>query len=964
MKDFVGMNPRLVEMSMKLDMGRLNDVLFIGISGMGGIGKTTIARAVYEELSSQFEGSSFLANVREVTEKRGLVPLQQQLLSEVLMDRNTVVWDVHSGTNEIINRVCKKRVLLILDDVNHLEQLKLLAGRHDWFGNGSRIIITTRNEHLLKSHGVDKIYKVQVLNQDEATRLFCLRALKDEYLADDYVQLSHEFVNYCNGLPLALDVLGSFLFGKSVNEWRSALCRLKEIPNQEIMEKLLISFDGLDEVVKKIFLDIACFFNGEEHDYVMKVLESRGFYPHLGIRDLADKSLITISKQRIWMHDLLQEMGREIVRQESLEEPGKRSRLWLYKDVYHVFSNDTGTEHVEGIVLDSCGQEDEELSAKAFTKMKRLRLLKLRNLHLSKGLEYLSNKLSYLEWDRYPFKYFPSTFQPNELVELYLRCSSLQQMWKGIKPLRMLKVIDLSYSVKLLKTMDFKDVPNLEELNLEGCTRLVEVHQSIGVLAKRISSLNLKDCRSLVTLPNSICDLKSLKYLNLHGCSKLEKLPERLGEMTCLEKLNAGEVATRQRPFTKLWDFLLPWQEIFRRKNLNPMAAALPSLLSLRSLRSLNLSYCNLTEEALPSDLSCFPLLKTFNLSGNNFVTIPSSISRLSKLEDFQFSDCKRLQSFPNLPSSILFLSMEGCNALETLLPKSNSSQFELFNVCVDGCKRLQLLPDLSSSILKVSIEGFSANGTIPNPSGTHSSKPSSLTFINVLKSIEVESENVPLVARMSGYLHYLLRHRHSSLGFFNPSTQVSVCLAGSEIPGWFNYQSPGNTLEMQLPPYWWTNKWMGFTFCVVFRFNEPVAGTSTIFCDLHAHMAADQELFLGRTSVRILKELDVTSDQLWVNYIPRSSLTCLDKWEESTRLKLTFYSEELSLKYCGIRKMYSRDADELVLCSKPLANMGSLPNDITIIEKNKRGPDDARDDMINELPSKKLKMQVDSRMS
>ncbi|XP_025015150.2 disease resistance protein RUN1 isoform X1 [Ricinus communis] len=973
--DFVGMNSRLVEMSMYLDMGRLNDVLFIGISGMGGIGKTTIARVVYEELASQFEGSSFLANVREVKEKHGLVPLQQQLLSEILMDGNIAIWDAHCGTSEIVNRMCKKRVLLILDDVNQLEQLKLLAGRHDWFGSGSRIIITTRDEHLLKCHGVDKIYKVQGLSQDESIHLFCLRAFKSDYPADDYVELSNEFVNYCNGLPLALDVLGSFLFDKSVNEWTSALRRLKQIPNQEILEKLFISFDGLEEVEKKIFLDIACFFNGEDKDYVIKVLESRGFYPHVGIRDLINKSLITISKERIWMHDLLQEMGREIVRQESQEEPGKRSRLWLYEDVYHVLSNDTGTEQVEAIVLDSCEQEDEELSAKAFTKMKRLRFLKLRNLHLSEGLEYLSNKLRYLEWDRYPFKSFPSTFQPNELIELHMRCSNIKHMWKGIKPLKMLKVIDLSYSVNLIKTMDFKDVPNLEELNLEGCTRLLEVHQSIGVLRECIISLNLKDCKSLVSLPNGICDLKSLKYLNLHGCSKLEQLPERLGDMTCLEKLNVGEIAPRQLPSTKLWDFLLPWQKFPKRfltqKDPNPMAMALPALFSLKSLRSLNLSYCNLTDGALPSDLSCFPLLKTFNLSGNNFVSIPSSISRLSKLEDFQFSNCKRLQSFPNLPSSILFLSMEGCSALETLLPKSNSSQFELFNICAEGCKRLQLLPDLSSSILKISVEGFSSKETSPNLFVTHSSKPSMLTFINILKSVEVQSENIPLVARMSGYLHYLLRHRHSSLGFFNPSTQVSVCLAGSEIPGWFNYQSPGSSLEMQLPPYWWTNKWMGFTFCIVFEFREPIADTSTIFCDLHARIAPDQDLFLGRSSVQISKELDTTLDQLWVNYIPRSCLTCLDKWEESDCLKMTFFSNELSFKYCGIRKMYSRDADELVLCSRPLESMGLLPSNANNVEKSKRSPEDyccgssgepsnEISNMISGLPSKRLKVHVD----
>ena len=95
--------------------------------------------------------------------------------------------------------------------------------------------------------------------------------------------------------------------------------------------------------------------------------------------------------------------------------------------------NVQGTENVEGIVLDSSEQEDKQLNAKAFTKMTRLRLLKLRNLHLSQGLNCLSNKLRYLEWDRYPFRSLPSTFQPDELVELHMRCSNMEKLWKGIK---------------------------------------------------------------------------------------------------------------------------------------------------------------------------------------------------------------------------------------------------------------------------------------------------------------------------------------------------------------------------------------------------------------------------------------------------------------------------------------------------------------------------------------------------
>ncbi|KAF3945966.1 hypothetical protein CMV_027712 [Castanea mollissima] len=72
-------------------------------------------------------------------------------------------------------------------------------------------------------------------------------------------------------------------------------------------------------------------------------------------------------------------MGQEIIRRESPKEPGGRSRLWIYKDVIHVLKNNTGTEVVEGIMLNLPIQKVEHLSAEAFSKMKNLRLLKIGN---------------------------------------------------------------------------------------------------------------------------------------------------------------------------------------------------------------------------------------------------------------------------------------------------------------------------------------------------------------------------------------------------------------------------------------------------------------------------------------------------------------------------------------------------------------------------------------------------------
>ncbi|OMO62075.1 Disease resistance protein, partial [Corchorus olitorius] len=283
---------------------------------MGGVGKTTLARVVYTQLSPHFEGKGFLADVREVSEKSGLVSLQKQLLSHIFSDECFNFCDVHEGNFIIRRRLSKKKLLVVIDDVDNMQHLKCLVGRRDWFGLGSRIIITTRDEHLLRSYQVDDVYKPTTLNAKEALHLFSLKAFNSETVPknNDFVELSKHVVEYADGLPLALEVLGCFLCGRDADQWRSALDRLKRDSKKEILDRLKISYDGLEETEKNIFLDIACFFNKEEKDFVIKILDACGFFPEIGIDVLVKKSLLKVDQDNrfLWMHDLLQEMGRNI----------------------------------------------------------------------------------------------------------------------------------------------------------------------------------------------------------------------------------------------------------------------------------------------------------------------------------------------------------------------------------------------------------------------------------------------------------------------------------------------------------------------------------------------------------------------------------------------------------------------------------------------------------------------------
>ncbi|KAI5392070.1 disease resistance protein RUN1 [Lathyrus oleraceus] len=618
----VGVESRVQDMIQLLETRQSNDVKLLGIWGMGGIGKTTVAKAIYNKIGRDFEGRSFLANIREVWEEvRGQLCLQEQLMYDIFKE-TTKIQSIGSGKSILKRRLCEKRVLVVLDDVNELDQVYALCGSCKWFAPGSRIIITTRDKHIIRGDRVNKIYTMKEMDESESLELFSWHAFKQMSPREDFYEISKNVVKYSGGLPLALEVLGSYLFDRELLEWICVLEKLKRIPNDQVHKKLKISYDGLnDHTEKEIFLDIACFFIGMDRNDVIHILNGCELFAEIGVRILVERSLVTVDdKNKLGMHDLLRDMAREIIRKKSPKKPEKRSRLWFHEDVFYVLSKHNGRKAVEGLALKVPGLSTKRFSTKAFKDMEELRLLQLSGAQLDGDFKYLSRSLRWLYWNGFPLSCIPSNFYQRNLVSIELENSNIKLVWKEMQRMEKLKILNLSHSHYLTRTPDFSNLPNLEKLILKDCPRLSEISHSVGHL-KKVLLINLKDCIRLCNLPRNIYTLKSLKTLILSGCLMIDKLEEDLEQMESLTALIADNTAITKVPFS-----------VVRSKNIGYISLCGYKGFSRDVFPSIIWSWMSPTNNLSPNDMSSLVSINASNSISHNLSSISNVLPKLQSL--------------------------------------------------------------------------------------------------------------------------------------------------------------------------------------------------------------------------------------------------------------------------------------------------------------------------------------------
>ncbi|XP_057855495.2 TMV resistance protein N isoform X2 [Cryptomeria japonica] len=330
----------------------------IGIYGMGGSGKTTLVKELFNQKRSEFSGSCFLFEVREAACNCKLTSLQTKLLKD-LVQENREFDSVPDGWSYLRSRLASNpfvSFLIVIDDIDHMDQLSALLVT-DLLVNNSRslIIVTTRDERVLIKAGINSCYKMKEMNVHHSTELFCCHAFRQPYPARGYEDLVESFVKECGGLPLSLQVLGGLVFGSTdMHYWKLVLDKVRKTLPQDIMQTLKISFDSLDAEQKQVFMDVACFFVNKSRHMALRIWEASGWRAEHTLQILIDKCLVEVQVGRTYwngfdsenipllrMHNHIQDLGREIAAE--LSNPG---RLWRW---HHLRSQEEkGFENILG----------------------------------------------------------------------------------------------------------------------------------------------------------------------------------------------------------------------------------------------------------------------------------------------------------------------------------------------------------------------------------------------------------------------------------------------------------------------------------------------------------------------------------------------------------------------------------------------------------------------------------------
>ncbi|XP_021288423.1 putative disease resistance protein RGA4 [Herrania umbratica] len=618
----------------------------IAIVGFGGLGKTSLARLVYNDakVADSFKGIWVC-----VSEEFDVLVIFRNILKSLGV-RNVDDWNLNEVQKQIEQKLKGKKYLLVLDDVWNDDILKWNEfSQYMAFGaTESKIIVTTRSIKVAATMGVRSPYLLKGLNEEQSQDLFEKVAFEGRHIDPKLGLIGKVVAQKCKGVPLSIKCLGGLMKQKPDEKYWLSVQENEIWDNKDVLSVLKLSYAQLPSNLKQCFAFCSLFPKDSwiRKDELIHFWRAQGYIQlknkNENIQDIGDE----------YFNDLL---SRSFFQEE--EEDGYGNNFCKMHDLIHDLAVSVASHHFHWMK-----DEKEEIP-------KEVRHVSLENY--SKEIDLILSKIKGIRTMFFRTHIFEDLFIRNVTFSSfnYLRMLNLRSMDIDILPdsigeLKHLRYLDLSNNYKM------KVLPNA----------IVKLHH--------LQTLLLHSCLILKELPRDIQQLISLEYLNIDCCDNLTCLPKGLGELTSLQRLdrfivnsvedNLSTAATLNELRKLDLGNSIEIDHLHNVRNVE-LECKEANLKKKKRLQSLQLSWessspttaASEKDESLLNILEPHPNLIGLRVSGYGgarFSSWLSSLTNLVQLEIDKFHNCRDLPPLDHL-SSLKSLSLKNSNVLEHLPP-------------------------------------------------------------------------------------------------------------------------------------------------------------------------------------------------------------------------------------------------------------------------------------------------------
>ncbi|XP_044507246.1 putative disease resistance protein RGA1 [Mangifera indica] len=646
------------------------NVSVISIVGIGGLGKTTLAKLVYndEKVGDYFKLKMWICVSDKFSLKRLLIDIINSAIGQkynhMSMDQlQTILRDI----------IRDKKYLLVLDDIWN-ENYELWCDLRNLLiecVSGSKIIVTTRSDRVALIMGSVSIYKLKGLSLNQCLSVFVKYAFKEgqEKQHPNLIEIGKEIVKKCRGVPLAVRALGSLLYSSTseqdwINVRDNEIWKLDQKDNS-ILLALRISYNNLSPPLKQCFVYCSIFpkdFTFYDVNLVKFWMANGLLQAHNENEDLENIGVQYI-KELLWrsffqdikdfgngvysfkMHDLMHDVATSLFRNEGLIVKGS-NQIATKTSYRHLLFHHLDASQVEAPIF----------------------LPNLGNLRSIMFFQHVGENIiisqSFLELIVSRFQF---------LRALYLTNLGIEAVPKRIGSLKHLRYLSLSFNpkIKKLPTSIYK-LQSLQYLSLDGCEKLEELGEDVKYLIS-LRALVLTTVQK--HLPNNgIGCLNSLRFLIIHNCSKLEYLCEDIGRLRVIRRLG-----------------------IFKCPNLISLPRGVRSLSSLEELLLEDCVRLNL-DLSIGSDVQhnheelngTGPPLRFVRINNLPLVKLPQWLLRslTNTLQTLRIRNCSNLKALPESMQKLQALGVWNCPELSSL-PKDINHLITLRELIIKDCPKL-----------------------------------------------------------------------------------------------------------------------------------------------------------------------------------------------------------------------------------------------------------------------------------